>query len=121
MQLANTTSWRIGTDEPQLLLMALYVRDSSGLRSPVHPNIPPLEPAVTMGDQAAAFNRVASAQWAGWWYQLLEGGGFWPEHKSPSDLHRLRGDPEIQRLFYWPSQHLAPDFAGLSGTPELQE
>jgi hypothetical protein len=121
MQLAGTTSWRIGTDEPQLLLMALYVRDASGLRSQLHPNIPPLEPAVPLDDRAAAFSRVASVQWAGWWHQLLEGGGFWPEHKSSSDLHRLRQDPEIQRLFYWPSQHLPPDFAGLSSTPELQE
>jgi hypothetical protein len=121
MQLAGRTSWRIGTDEPQLLLMALYVRDASGLRPQVDPNIPPLEPAVPLDDRAAAFTRVASVQWAGWWHQLLEGGGFWPEHKSPSDLHRLRQDPEIQRLFYWPSQHLPPDFAGLSSTPELHE
>ncbi len=28
MQLAGTTSWRMGTDEPQSLLMALYVRDA---------------------------------------------------------------------------------------------
>ncbi len=121
MQRAGTTSWRIGTDEPQLLLMALFVRDASGLRPQVDPNIPPLEPAVPLDDRAAAFTRVASVQWAGWWHQLLEGGGFWPEHKSPSDLHRLREDPEIQRVFYWPSQHLPPDFAGLSSTPELQE
>ena len=120
MQLAGTTSWRIGTDEPQLLLMALYVRDASGLRPRVDPNIAPLEPAVPLDNRAAVFTRAASVQWAGWWHQLLEGGGFWPEHKSPSDLHRLRQDPEIQRLFYWPSQHLPPDFAGLSSTPELQ-
>jgi hypothetical protein len=120
MQLAGTTSWRIGTDEPQLLLMALYVRDASGLRPQGDPNIAPLEPAVPLDNRAAAFTRAASVQWAGWWHQLLEGGGFWPEHKSPSDLHRLRQDPEIKRLFYWPSQHLPPDFAGLSSTPELQ-
>jgi len=121
MQLAGTSSWRIGTDEPQLLLMALYVRDASGLRPQVDPNIPPLEPAVPLDDRAAASNGAASLQWAGWWQKLLEGGGFWPENKSPSDLHRLRQDPEIQKLFYWPSQHLPPDFAGLSSTAELQE
>jgi len=121
MQLAGSTSWRIGTDEPQLLLMALYVRDAFGLRPQVDPNIPPLEPPVPLDDRASAFNSVASVQWMGWWLQLLDAGGFWPEHKSPSELHRLRQDPEIQRLFYWPSQHLPPDFAGLSSTPELQD
>jgi hypothetical protein len=121
MQLAGTTSWRISTDEPQLLLMALYVRDASGLRPQVDPNIPPLEPAVPLDDRAAASNGAASLQWAGWWRELLEGGGFWPENKSPSDLHLLRHDPEIQRLFYWPPQHLPPDFAGLSGAAELQD
>ncbi len=101
--------------------MALYVRDALGLRPGVDPDIPPLEPAVPFDEKPSTVNRIASAQWADWWQQLLEGGGFWPENKSPSDLHRLRHDPEIQRLFHWPSQHLPPDFAGLSGTSELQE
>jgi hypothetical protein len=121
MQLAGTGSWRISTDEPQLLVMALYVRDAAGLLPQIDPDIPPLEPAVPDDDKSAPVNPVASVQWASWWQRLLEGGGFWPEHKSPSDLHRLARDPEIQRLFYWPSQHLPPDFEGLSGMPALRD
>ena len=120
MQLAGTTSWRMGTDEPQSLLMALYVRDASGLHPQVNPEIPPLEPAPPFGEMPSAADSIASAQWADWWQQLLEGGGFWPEDKSPSDLPRLIHDPEIQRLYYWPSRHQPPDFVGLSGTRELQ-
>jgi hypothetical protein len=120
MQLAGTTSWRMGTDEPQSLLMALYVRDISGLRPQVDPDIPTVEPAVPFGEKRAQVDSLASAQWADWWQQLLDGGGLWPDHKSPPDMSRLRHDPELQRIFYWPSRHLPPDFVGLSGTPELQ-
>jgi hypothetical protein len=120
MQLAGTTSWRMGTDEPQSLLMALYVRDTSALCPQVDPDIPPVEPAVPFGEKPSHVDSLASAQWADWWQQLLDGGGFWPDHKGPPDMSRLRHDPELQRIFYWPSRHLPPDFVGPSGTPELQ-
>ncbi|HXN02117.1 MAG TPA: hypothetical protein VN973_09560, partial [Candidatus Dormibacteraeota bacterium] len=120
MQLAGTTSWRMATDEPQSLLMALYVRDASGLRPQVDPDIPSLEPGVPFREKPSPVDRVASAQWADWWQHVLEGGGFWPDHLSPTDLPRITHDPQIQKLFYWPSRQLPPDFAGLSGAPELQ-
>ena len=110
----------MSTDEPQSLLIALYVRDASGLHPQVDPDIPLVEPAVPFGEKPSPVDRVASAQWADWWQQLLDGGGFWPDHKSPPDMSRLRDDPELQRIFYWPSRYLPPDFVGLSGTPELQ-
>jgi hypothetical protein len=120
MQLAGTTSWRIGTDEPQSLLVALYVRDASSLRPQIDADIPSIEPAVPFAEKPSQVDSLASAQWSDWWQQLLDGGGFWPDHKSPPDMSRLRHDPELQRIFYWPSRHLPPDFVGLSGTPELQ-
>ena len=120
MQIAGTTSWRTGIDEPHSLLRALYVRDASGLRPEVHPDIPALEPAVPVGEKASHAASVASAQWTDWWQLLLDGGGFWPEHKNPSDMATLTHDPEIQRLFYWPSEYLPPDFVGLSHATELQ-
>lgn len=46
MKLASITSWRIATDESQVLLLALYVRDASGLRPRIEPDIPALEPAM---------------------------------------------------------------------------
>jgi hypothetical protein len=59
MQLAGTTSWRMGTDEPQSLLMALYVRDASALRPQVDPDIPPVEPAVPFRDHIQAHGVAA--------------------------------------------------------------
>jgi|GEM_PF-665131 len=120
MQLAGTTSWKVGTEEEQILLMALYVRDASGLRPQVDPDIPALEPTVPIDEHPSPLDSIASAQWAQWWQHLLDGGGFWPEHKNASDLSRLTHDPELQRLFYWPSRYLASNYAGLSSTPELQ-
>lgn len=120
MQLAGTTSWKMSTDEPQSLLMALYVRDACGLRPQVDPDIPRLEPSVSFGENPSPEESLASSQWAEWWQQLLDGGGFWPEDKYPADFSRLSHDPELQRLFYWPSRYLASDYSGLSGTPELQ-
>jgi hypothetical protein len=39
-----------------------------------------------------------------------------PWRGHPSNHHRLAHDPELQRLFYWPSPYLASDYAGLFGT-----
>jgi hypothetical protein len=120
MQLAGTASWKVSTDEPQSLLTALYVRDASGLSPRIDPELPPIEPAVIARDLQSAAQSIASAQWAEWWRELLGGGGFWPDQKNPAELSRLIDDPDIQRLFYWPSRYVAPEFAGMSDMPELQ-
>jgi hypothetical protein len=74
MQLAGMTSWRIAIDEPKSLLIALFVRDSAGLRPELESDVPPLEPQVSFSE-ASASNAIAFRQWADWWNQLLEGGG----------------------------------------------
>lgn len=100
MQLTGTTSWRIASHEPQMLLLALYVRDASGLLPRIEPDLPALEPAIPVLENDPAANSLASAQWSNWWHRLLEGGGFWPDDKNPSDLSKLKDDPAVQRLFY---------------------
>jgi hypothetical protein len=120
MQFAGTKSWAIATDEPLILLFALYVRDASGLHPQREPAIPELEPAVLGEFGASHVDRTASEQWDGWWRQLLEGGGFWPEHLDPNDFARIRHDPDIAKLHYWPARFATPDFPGLDGSPELQ-
>jgi hypothetical protein len=120
MRLAGPTTWKLSTDQPQSLLLALYVRDASDLRAQTDPEIPALEPAIPVEKAQPAIAGIASGQWTRWWQDLLEGGGFWPEGKDPSHLSRMRDDPQIQKLFYWPSRHLPPEFVGLSDTPQLR-
>jgi hypothetical protein len=50
------------------------------------PAIPQLEPAVLREVGASPVDRTAPEQWEGWWRQLFEGGGFWPEHLDPNDF-----------------------------------
>jgi hypothetical protein len=117
MQLAESTSWKMSTDEPEPMLIALYVRDAAGLHPQIDPDIPRLEPAVPFGAEPLPDEAVYSAQWAAWWHQLLQGGGFWPEGKDPADLRIPRNDPDFLRLFYWPTPDLAA--AVPSDAPEL--
>jgi hypothetical protein len=63
---------------------------------------------------------MASKQWDERWRQLLEDGGFWPEHLDPHDFARIRRDPDIAKLHYWPAQFATRDFPGLVGCPNLQ-
>ncbi len=42
------SSWRVSFGEPDRLLVALYVRDATGLRAVTDPLIPPLEPFVAV-------------------------------------------------------------------------
>ena len=50
----------MATDEPLMLLLALYVRDASGLRPQTATSIPELEPAVI--SQRATKKRIRSAR-----------------------------------------------------------
>jgi hypothetical protein len=120
MLLAGTTSWAMSTDEPLTLLLALYVRDASGLHPYLESDIPALEPAVPPDISSSLPKGVASNQWEAWWHEILEGGGFWPEEINPHDFAKVRGDPQIHKLYYWPSRYAGPNFPGLDASPELQ-
>jgi hypothetical protein len=117
---AGTTSWAMSTDEPLMLLLALYVRDAAGLHPRLESGIPALEPAVLPDNDSSLPEDVASRQWEAWWHEILEGGGLWPEDVDPHDFVKVRDDPKIHKLFYWPSRYAGPDFPGLDASPELQ-
>jgi hypothetical protein len=120
MHVAGTRSWAISTDEPLMLLLALYVRDASGLHPHPELDIPALEPAVLPEISSAVAEDAAVNQWEAWWREILEGGGFWPDDLDPRDFARVRVDPRIQKLQYWPSRNAGPDFPGLDERRELQ-
>ena len=65
---AGRASWQIGIDQPQHLLIGLFIRDVAGVPSR-HSWLPPASPAVPRaGDQAP---EAAGLQWDAWWDQAL--------------------------------------------------
>jgi hypothetical protein len=101
---ANQASWQISTDQPQHLVIGLFIRDVAGVPSR-HSWLPPAAPAVPRaGDQAPD---AAGQQWDHWWNQaLLEGyqadGADWPPELStwwtPPAFESLHAAPELQEI-----------------------
>ncbi len=87
--------WEIQVDQPQPLLIALYVRDAAGLTATGEPALPPADPAVPQHAFPDLNTEVAAEQWSAWWAALLAGS---------ADFNDL----------------LSPDFSGLSSMPQLR-
>jgi hypothetical protein len=65
---AGRASWQITIDQPQSLVIGLFIRDVAGVPSR-HTWLPPASPAVSRaGDQAP---EVAGLQRDSWWNQAL--------------------------------------------------
>jgi hypothetical protein len=99
---ADQASWQISTDQPQPLVIGLFIRDVARVPSR-NSWLPPASPAVPRaGDQAPD---VAGQQWDDWWNQALReerqtDGADWP--------------PDLR--FWW----TPPAFESLHAAPELQ-
>ena len=101
---ANQASWQISTDQPQHLVIGLFIRDVAGVPSR-HSWLPPASPAVPRaGDPAPD---VAGQQWDDWWNQaVLEeyqaDGAVWPPDLSswwtPPAFESLHAAPELQEI-----------------------
>jgi hypothetical protein len=116
---ANTPSWSFAESEPQMLHVALFVRDCVGLPTADEADVPP----TLAGDLAdlratltAAERAAARQQWLVWWRQLTahETGG---RNRPPGLDDRTWMRQRVADL-----QRLAdrPAFASLSDRPELQ-
>src|ERR1700733_1793218 len=74
MQLAGSSSWRLGTDNAQFLHIGLFVRDATGLSVPPSADIPP-RLAGDVPDLSAVLpaseRATAAAQWVVWWRRLV--------------------------------------------------
>ena len=97
------SSWRVSFGEPERLLVALYVRDATGLRAATVPLIPPLEPFVPVRESLPpGVDRIAaSTQWGEWWSGLLLLGGEVGRVRLPeprTELRELADRPALQVL-----------------------
>jgi len=98
----DQASWQISTDQPQPLLIGLFIRDVAGVPSRKS-CLPPASPTVPRaGEQAPD---AAGPQWDDWWNQALR-----EEHQSDD------ADWAPDLSFWW----TPPAFESLHGAPELQ-
>jgi hypothetical protein len=101
---ADQASWLISTDQPQPLVIGLFIRDVAGVPSR-NSWVPPATPAVPRaGDQAPD---AAGQQWDEWWNQALQeerqaDGADWPPDLSswwtPPAFESLHAAPELQEI-----------------------
>ena len=102
MREAGRTSWRIGFDEPQPLVIGLFVRDVAGLKSR-HVWLPHAVPATPRANGDGLED--AARQWDQWWDSALL-FDWTMEGQSQEQLAALWWTP--------------PDFESLRPTPALQ-
>jgi hypothetical protein len=121
MQLAGTTSWRIGADQPYTMILALFVRDAAGLSPASEPSIPPLDPPVqSVASLSPRIGEAVSDQWEWWWKRILEAGGLVPRDRHAFDSRAMSQDAAIRKALYAEPSMLPPGFSGLSSKLHLQ-
>ncbi len=100
MRQAGQASWQMSIDEPQNLVLGLFIRDIAALSS-AHSWLPPAAPAVP-GVAGGGGSPAAARQWDAWW-----------EHALAVDPHAPW--PEVTTSWWG-----APDFASPDAAPHLQ-
>ena len=103
MRQAGAVSWRIEFDEPEPLVIGLFVRDAAWLKSR-HTWLPSCAPAIPRANGEGS--EEASHQWDRWWDRSLS--------------HNWNGPDQSQEqlaAMWW----LPPDFESLQSAPALQE
>ena len=104
MHETGRASWQISSDQPQSLVIGLFIRDVAGVPSR-HSWLPPALPAVPRaGDQAPG---ATGLQWDDWWNQALQEmrqaeDADWPPDLSswwtPPAFESLQAAPELQAI-----------------------
>ena len=104
MHETDQASWQISTDQPQPLVIGLFIRDVAGVPSR-HGWLPAASPAVPRaGEQAPD---AAGLQWDDWWNQALReerqaDDADWPPDLSswwtPPAFESLHAAPELQAI-----------------------
>jgi len=101
---AGQLSWRIEIDEPEPLVIGLFVRDAAGLTT-THDWLPHAVPVIPQVDGEAPVE--AARQWDLWWDRALQldldlegqrqgqlGASWW----TPPDFEALRSAPALQAV-----------------------
>lgn len=111
MQIQGRKRWRILLDEPEILQVALYIRDIAGLKTESHPDLPPLDPSVRVWPtwvrrpsvSAPAQPRQvdlvnAADEWSRWWTHLLFKEDAAKRELTPPNFASFAGVPDLRSL-----------------------
>ncbi|MDR6268758.1 hypothetical protein [Arthrobacter russicus] len=95
--------WRITMDTSGPLLIALYLRDASGLAGAGTPALSAAEPAIKAVDPRQLTHAVGGPdvlrfEWEQWWSQLLGTFPGKPPELVPPDFPGFDGNPALQRV-----------------------
>lgn len=123
MQLTGSGSWRFEERNPQLLHIALFVRDAAHLAVLQSADVPPLL-ASDMPDHAEVLSAderaVAATQWVTWWRQLVDHEVRevrLPRDRGGGQDARTRGRAKFERL---QKVFDPPEFGSLGNMPALR-
>lgn len=103
MRQAGGTSWRVSVNTSDAMLLALYLRDSAGLRSAGTPALSTVKPTVHCADPQQLVHAVGGwtalrIEWETWWYQLVSDYYNAARTLSPPDFPEFGAMPALQRL-----------------------
>ena len=95
MRQAGPASWRIGFDEPQPLVIGLFVRDAAGLKSR-HTWLPHCAPAIPRANGEGSAE--AAHQWDLWWDRSLSNNWNGPDQSQEQLAAMWRLPPDFESL-----------------------
>jgi hypothetical protein len=94
---AGRPSWEISVDQPQVLAVALYVRDVAGVvQEAPFADLPEVQPPVARAGASATAE--ASAEWNAWWSRALARGPRAVLELRPPDFPAFADAPALHRL-----------------------
>lgn len=98
MRKAGRPSWQIVVDHPQVLAVALFIRDVAGIPHEAVPaGLPAVLPPVARAGTAAA-TPAATAEWNVWWSRALATGPRALVELRPPAFPAFADAPALQRL-----------------------
>jgi hypothetical protein len=96
--MAGRPSWQVTVDVPQVLAVALYIRDVAGVTQTSAPiDLPEAAPSVAADGTVLPLPEV-TAQWNGWWTRALTIGPHALKELEPPHFPAFADAPALQDL-----------------------
>lgn len=139
MFIAGTERWKVVLVEPEVLRIALYVRDAAGLDPVTDPPIPPTDPStgwwpswsrrpveipqprgVRLLGRREVDLTAASAQWSRWWRHLVDQGTAGIDDLRPPNFPALAHVPDLRAVLQQHYHHACLWSEGIDGDPRIR-